>query len=259
MSTTQTNAAPFWKPDIALPQVPAKWWEALLVALLAPAVFLIVSIVVVMAVYAAIYGLPENLSASPQPLPPPFTPMLFGSICAQVTTLTFIFGYVKLRGQGKIPAFKTLGFRFAKVKAVAKALAVAVVVLILIQLVGLLLPKSWSPSDTFVKALTNATGLQTGLMVVAACVLAPLVEETVLRGYLFAALDNRFGFVVAALLSSAVFGIMHFPGASLILAAFVLGLVLCWVYKKTGSLWTVIGLHAVSNSVAVVLVLIGSG
>jgi membrane protease YdiL (CAAX protease family) len=63
----------------------------------------------------------------------------------------------------------------------------------------------------------------------------------------------RTGFWGAALISASLFALIHLdPLHSLRLAA--LGLVLAWVYERTGSLWPAIFLHAVQNLVAVVTI-----
>lgn len=78
-------------------------------------------------------------------------------------------------------------------------------------------------------------------------VFAPLFEELVFRGLLFATLRRRLPFGAAALLSGAIFALAH--GYGLLGTASVLwsGMVWAWVYEKTGSLLPGILAHALNN------------
>ncbi len=58
-----------------------------------------------------------------------------------------------------------------------------------------------------------------------------------------------FGFVIAALISAAIFGILH-GQVNLFIDTFVLGLALAWLVNKTDSLWPAIGLHMLKNGIA---------
>lgn len=81
-------------------------------------------------------------------------------------------------------------------------------------------------------------------------VVGPVAEEIFFRGFVLTGLLRRFGVARALLLSSLLFGAFHIdPGA--ILLTFMLGLVLGWVYLKTGSIWPAIFAHSLHNAVAV--------
>jgi hypothetical protein len=88
-------------------------------------------------------------------------------------------------------------------------------------------------------------------------VLPPIVEEIMVRGFLYSTLKKAMPTVAAVLLTSAIFASAHLPegGAAgpLYIAAldtFVLSLVLIYLREKTGSLWASITLHAAKNGVA---------
>ncbi len=78
-------------------------------------------------------------------------------------------------------------------------------------------------------------------------VVAPPLEELTFRGVLLHRWARRWGVLPAVLLSSLGFSLLHAnkPGA------FLLGLTLCAIYLRTGSLWLTIGIHAVNNAAAV--------
>jgi membrane protease YdiL (CAAX protease family) len=84
------------------------------------------------------------------------------------------------------------------------------------------------------------------------CVLAPICEEFLFRGFIFSALRNWRGLWPAAVITGLLFGGVHAgsaPAADLVPLA-VLGFLLCLVYSYTGSLYPCIALHALNNSIA---------
>jgi membrane protease YdiL (CAAX protease family) len=84
------------------------------------------------------------------------------------------------------------------------------------------------------------------------CVLAPICEEFLFRGFIFSALRNWRGLWPAAIITGLMFGGVHAgsaPAADLVPLA-VLGLLLCLVYSYTGSLYPCIALHALNNAIA---------
>jgi hypothetical protein len=88
------------------------------------------------------------------------------------------------------------------------------------------------------------------LFVLMAVVMAPLFEEVFFRGFLFRGLASSWGWTVGALVSAGVFGLAH-AQLDVFVPLFTLGLMLAWVYKRTGSLWTSISLHALFNGISV--------
>lgn len=82
-------------------------------------------------------------------------------------------------------------------------------------------------------------------------VFAPVGEELFYRGLTFSGLA-RWGFVPAAFVSSAIFAISHFDPGSLIPFT-ALGIVMAWLYWRTGSLWDSIVFHCLFNSLTFIL------
>jgi hypothetical protein len=83
------------------------------------------------------------------------------------------------------------------------------------------------------------------------CVVAPVAEELFFRGFVFGGL-RRHGFWPAAIVSGAVFGLAHVLGSPLgfIVPLAFLGMVLAFLYERTGSLYPPMALHALNNSIA---------
>ena len=80
-----------------------------------------------------------------------------------------------------------------------------------------------------------------------------IVEELFFRGVLFRYL-RRHGFYYAAIVSAVLFGLMHM-NFSQILFTIPLGLVLCYVYEKTGHIWPCMLLHFLHNGTVALLTL----
>lgn len=105
-------------------------------------------------------------------------------------------------------------------------------------------------------------------------VFGPAVEELVFRGAVFNGLHaigkafssrldisgppmrtvRRMWFVVAALLSSAFFALLHLEPV-ILPALLVLAVALCWLFEKTGSLLPPIVAHATFNSFAAIIII----
>jgi membrane protease YdiL (CAAX protease family) len=90
------------------------------------------------------------------------------------------------------------------------------------------------------------------LVAVAIVVIAPIAEEVFFRGVVFNAWlresGRRFAFIGSALL----FAIIHVSLVSL-LPIFALGLMLAWIYDRTGTLVAPIAMHATVNGISVAL------
>ena len=83
-------------------------------------------------------------------------------------------------------------------------------------------------------------------------VLTPLLEEVLFRGAIQGVLMRYFGRPWPAIIVSAlVFGVFHWNPIQVVYAT-LLGIVLGWIYYRTGSLMSVIVGHVLNNTLAVV-------
>jgi membrane protease YdiL (CAAX protease family) len=84
------------------------------------------------------------------------------------------------------------------------------------------------------------------------CVVAPIGEEFLFRGYIFTALRNWRGPWTSAVITGLLFGLVHLGSAPLLdlVPLAVLGFALCLLYRRTGSLYPCIALHSLNNSIA---------
>ncbi len=84
------------------------------------------------------------------------------------------------------------------------------------------------------------------------CVVAPICEEFLFRGFIFTALRNWRGTFPAALITGVVFGGVHYgsaPALDLVPLA-ALGFGLCLLYRYTGSLYPCMIAHSLNNCLA---------
>ena len=74
------------------------------------------------------------------------------------------------------------------------------------------------------------------------CVLAPVTEEILMRGFLLDGLSRNYGNAVALLISASLFALLHFNMVQT-LSAFICGVVLGLLYLHTGSIFCCISAH----------------
>jgi membrane protease YdiL (CAAX protease family)/uncharacterized RDD family membrane protein YckC len=92
--------------------------------------------------------------------------------------------------------------------------------------------------------------------VLAIVVLAPIAEEIFFRGFFFAGLRTRWSLWPSALLSGAIFGLVHAPtGPTAAIPLAGLGVGLAWLYNKTGSLYPSMLAHFLNNAIAISVVI----
>ena len=86
-----------------------------------------------------------------------------------------------------------------------------------------------------------------GLLVIAAVVLAPIVEELIFRGCLYRFLKSQTTLLPAQIASGILFSIIHWNLLSF-LPLVLVGIFLARVYEKTGSILVAIWFHAFFNA-----------
>lgn len=96
---------------------------------------------------------------------------------------------------------------------------------------------------------TSIVGFIVAMFIVA--VLTPVVEETFFRGIIHQGLEQRFGFLAGAVMSSIIFMLAH-VSPSVYLPIFVLGFGFAALMSQTKSIWPSIVAHALWNSLGVI-------
>lgn len=86
-----------------------------------------------------------------------------------------------------------------------------------------------------------------GTLLLLTCVVAPVAEEIVFRGCIFGALRQGMSVILAAIISSIIFVVVHGTLTHVPVTTTV-GMVSCALYALTGKLRWSIGFHALSNA-----------
>ena len=114
---------------------------------------------------------------------------------------------------------------------------------------------SFLPMPDLIKAAFEEAFVNSALwdMILSACILAPLLEDFLCRGLMLRGmLANGKKPWKAIFWSAFLFAVMHLnPWQSI--PAFLIGLLLGWVYWRTRSLWLPIFLHCLNNVTATIL------
>jgi uncharacterized protein len=91
-------------------------------------------------------------------------------------------------------------------------------------------------------------------LVFSVVIVAPLVEETFFRGFVFNGLRGRMHWAWAAAISAALFAAAQLE-LLFFLPAFALGFLFAFLYQRSNSIWPGMALHFVLNSIAMIVVL----
>jgi len=84
-------------------------------------------------------------------------------------------------------------------------------------------------------------------------IIAPLVEETFFRGFVFGGLRPRYDWRWAAAISAVLFAAAHLS-ITFFIPAFILGYLFAYLYQRSNSIWPGIILHVIVNAFALTVV-----
>ncbi|MCL2560704.1 MAG: CPBP family intramembrane metalloprotease [Rikenellaceae bacterium] len=97
-----------------------------------------------------------------------------------------------------------------------------------------------------------------GLALLSTVLLIPIAEEMLFRGVIQGGVSKEYGPIRAILIAAAIFGIVHIVPQQVV-AAFLAGIVLGYIYYRTGSLVPVIVIHALNNAVGYIALRMAPG
>jgi membrane protease YdiL (CAAX protease family) len=156
-------------------------------------------------------------------------------------------------------SLRDLGFHAPSRRDLAIALAGAVVMTVAVSAAGSALAALTHRQDTETAvALMQQmkTPGEKAVFVAVACVMAPLIEELAFRVFIFNAMTRYLSLGLAALASSALFGLVHstsFPQLLTVGVPLAIGgLVLAYVYASTRCYWANVTTHALFNAIGVI-------
>lgn len=91
---------------------------------------------------------------------------------------------------------------------------------------------------------------ENSVFIIATTVAGPIMEELVFRRAIFGSLNQRFGFLLPAIISSLLFALAHQDGHYLLYGG--LGCFFCWLYQYTGKIWTSMITHVGMNLIVII-------
>ncbi len=149
----------------------------------------------------------------------------------------------ELVGLARYPMLKDLGYGLLA-WAAYMVLTIAVTALIGQFVPGVNLDQDQEIGFT---SLTSSLDIFYAFLVIV--VAAPFIEELAFRGYLYGTLKPHMRWIIASLITSVLFGVVH-GQVNVGIDTFVLSMVLCYLRDKTGSIWSGVFVHALKNSIA---------
>ncbi|MEI7616592.1 MAG: type II CAAX endopeptidase family protein, partial [Actinomycetota bacterium] len=164
------------------------------------------------------------------------------------TTLIIVLWFFLKRRKSKI---KDLGFKkFTKKDFfwMFIGLVVYFILLIIAITIANLIP-GFNEEEVQNIGYTTAAGWQLMVAFVGLVVIPPLAEEMLFRGFLYRGLASKWPKIIAALVASVFFAVLHFQW-NVGIDVFVLSLVMIFLLEKTKNLWVCVGLHAIKNGIA---------
>ncbi len=170
-------------------------------------------------------------------------------IAASIVTLPFIYSfYSQDRHMEGIPKQK---MQIRKEYLLNALLGMVIVLLISFALNNLIIMSPLADMSKGYKEASNAFYGSTLLLeLIGSALIAPLLEELLYRGVLFARMRKMMPPVPAVLVSSLIFGIMHFNLVQFVYA-FLLGIVLALLMERAGHIYLAIAGHICANTAAV--------
>ncbi len=236
---------------------PAPWGILNVITVMAGAIAAFVVVILTVAVIARAIGLMHD---SKQVLGAELLATFLFDLCLLGMALA-----VSLSQTGM--SLRKYGYRgFRASESYLPAIGVAGTYIILLLYIGIItglhLPRL-APVPNLPKGIFQARYLIVPA-IMEACLVAPVIEESFFRGFVFRGLLGRtlvlgrrplrfrVGFWAAALLSGALFAAFHGELGLLVPFTFV-GALFAWIFWRTGSLWPGIIAHAGFNAVSLSL------
>ncbi len=165
------------------------------------------------------------------------------SIIAQPMILAFVLLYRQIRG-GKLWGRVRFSMRGFDPTILLWGVVMLFSLMIVIEPLMEMLPESQAPTGRGI------------YMLFALLVVAPVCEELLCRGVILEAVRAKRGAWAACVISSMIFGLMHLE-PQFVLNAFIVGLLLSYIYLRTRSIFAPIILHSLNNLFAYVFLIFG--
>ncbi|MGM0560631.1 MAG: CPBP family intramembrane glutamic endopeptidase [Pseudomonadota bacterium] len=191
----------------------------------------------------------QGFRALPESMEPQLQLVLVGFLLQSLVILLALFLVIILR---RGLSLKALGFVPSSQSWILRGVLLAIAAIPAVAVVNIIVSSfKGAPLENPQMDLLNPGELSAGpvlLTLFAAGLVAPIVEEVVFRGFFYGWLRTRYGQVLSMGISAGLFSLLH-GIAIMIPALFVVGLMLAWIYEKSGSLWPAIVMHSAFNCI----------
>lgn len=107
-------------------------------------------------------------------------------------------------------------------------------------------------NNPILKEILYSGSISETACIIVYCIITPLLEETIYRGFLLRTLASKHRLIEAVIISSAVFSAAHFSVQNS-LQFFIIGCVLGCSYCSTGNLCSPVLIHSLYNAVTLVI------
>nr|WP_279664067.1 CPBP family intramembrane glutamic endopeptidase [Ectobacillus ponti] len=143
-----------------------------------------------------------------------------------------------------------------------KLVAVATVIVMLFStgisivqfhILSYLIPEEWLGLLADPGVMDESSAAMAVFSAISVCVFAPIMEETIFRGFFLQRMTHKWGVKRGVVFSSVLFGLGHAD----VIGATVFGLLMCLLYVKTKSLLPGMAVHALNNAIVSALLLGG--
>ncbi len=147
-------------------------------------------------------------------------------------------------------SFKVDLFRNISFLGILSAIGCAILLYVLLdQGLDPIFERIFPASEESYQETLQTLGKAPVMSLVQVCILAPIIEEILMRGYLLNGLAASYGSTIALLVSSFLFALLHFNMVQT-LSAFICGILLGLLYLQTGSIFCCILTHAGYNLIS---------
>jgi membrane protease YdiL (CAAX protease family) len=180
---------------------------------------------------------------------------LVASLCFQAAALGSVYWF-GIRKYGL--SWRSVGWRAPEKSRAWFPFVLVIMAMALQAAYGLILAALDVEPDTDLPDTIFDNAVPLILLLITTIAVAPVVEETFFRGFIFGGLRRHWGLVWAGLFSSVLFGLAHVgnPGYFYLLPLVaMLGGIFAWGYYYTKSLYTTIAAHMIFNSIAMIITL----
>lgn len=173
-------------------------------------------------------------------------------ICLLIGAVLTLLIYFIIEKVKKSSLAKETDMKMVSAKHMGLTVAGAIGAMFFMNFIMSILPIPSELTGELANGMSKLTAYPFWQAILANAIFVPIMEEVLFRGYIFNRLGKAMPTVVAALISSLVFGICH--GSLLwVVWAFVLGMVICVARIKTGSIIPGIVFHIIMNTYAMVV------